>query len=218
MFWSFLRSDKLRILFTPVRGELPMHEHSTGPPSSASTTSLPQTSEDASNTNFILTLHPGTNYRLCVYGLLPAAVVFWLLWLIGPMDLVTRLGGAAFASLVLVGSVIIVLYFKADRTLIVDAHGVRLMRSKKTMRYFVWEEVARVRYGIVTLGRGARTAQVPLLWIHGKQGYRGLSILENYYNVPPGSVWNASMFAAELAGARGIPVVRKDGLIRDFGP
>lgn len=199
-----------------MSGERFMGEPPPGLPVSISVS--PPSHATSQPANFTLTLHPGRNYRLCLYGSLPASLLFLILWLIGPIDFVTRLGGVAFAGLVLVGSVAAVLYLRADRTLIVDSYGVRLLRSGKTLRSFPWEDVARVRYGITGYGSGASPTPVSLLWIHGRQGHRGLSIVESYWNVPPGSIWNASIFAAELAEARGVPVVRKDGLIRDFGP
>ena len=150
--------------------------------------------------------------------LIPASAFFLLMWIVADFDFVTKLEGIGVSVSILLGSIVTALYLRADRTLIVDSHGVRLLRSGKSARDIPWENMARFRYGMATMGRRTATVQVPLFWVHVKNRYRGLSIVESYYNVPPWSIWYASLLVADMARARGIPVVQKNGLIRDFGP
>ncbi len=132
-------------------------------------------------------------------------------------DLPTALGVLSFCGVLLVVGLVTALYYKADRALVVDSAGVKLLRAGRIVRDIPWAGIARFRFGAVP-GVGSPAAQSTLFWVHGQGSSRGLSILESYYRVPSGSLWNASLATAKMAEARGIPVVRKDGVIRVFGP
>ncbi len=162
----------------------------------------------------------GRMYAMSLAGLGASAallVMFGLIAASTSSDLSTVTAVLSFFGLLLVTTLAVAVYYKADCTLIVDSGGVRLLRAGRTVRDIPWADISRFRFGAVS-GIRPFVDRSTLFWVHARGRYRGLSILESAYRIPSGSLWNAALLTAELAQARGIPVVRKDGLIRDFGP
>lgn len=191
---------------------------SRAPPASPVPSTQPAVWSGGADGTVTVVLRPGRLYWMALA--LPVVTACGLvLSLVAPYyaDLATFVGLVTFFTVLLVLGIVTALYFKADRALVVDSRGVRLLRAGRVVNDVPWANVARFRFGVVPGGKPPAT-QMTLFWVHVNGRYRGLSVLENYYNIPYGALWTASLITAEMAQARGIPVVRKDGLIRDFGP
>ncbi len=194
------------------------------PKGSPSASQAPVGSFTTVTNNFSLTLRPGRYFRLACLGP-PVALLALLVGVYGALavrnafaNTGTQVFYFGFTGIGLAAMLANVLYWRSVRLPEIDSRGVRWKRSGRLVREIPWPDVARVRYGMVTMSRGSRTIQVPHLWVHATRSRRGIYVLESGYTVPPGSLLTATQVAIQMANERGIPVIHKDGLIRDFGP